>query len=72
MNFYYYTIKGSENTDLNGQNLTIGATEYSFFNTTKENFDYKVAVSNGTQEQIDKIQASEVDQITTIEDFNAN
>lgn len=72
MQIFYYTKRGNESTDLNDSELNISAAVFSFYSTTKPGFDYKVSVVGASQEQIDKITNSDVDLITTQEDFNSH
>lgn len=71
MNIYYLTKKGNEQTDLNGDSLSIDGVTYSFTSTTYNGFDYKVAVANGSQLILDKLNASQTEQVIDLETYNS-
>jgi len=70
MNIYYYTIKGNENVFLDNETITVNGVDYYFQPTIKEGYDYKVNVSNATQLVLDRLNSSEIELLTTEEDYN--
>lgn len=61
-----------DSTNLDSDTISINGVDYNFSITTKPNFDYKVEVVNASQDILDRLNASDVEEVTTLEDYNAH